>query len=378
VLVFDRPRHRDVLRMPFDYARINQWPEHFTVRAEDQVTLTRRGAPSQHVRGAHLRAWPLQLKPDEEVCLSVVIEPAAQERRRMRYQPGSAVAAQAWQRDLRAQLAALLRVDDLARAVPPADVTRVRDETRDGVLRRELEFAATPMRNVRATWAEPAAGDGKLPAVVCIHGHGGTRGAVHDQDSIYRGFATALAQHGCVTLACDVGQHHVHEPGRTLMGERLWDLRRCVDVLCASPRVDPARIGCAGLSLGGELAMWLGALDERIAAVFCSGFLTTMDQMEEGHCPCWRVDGLRQLVDWADIYALIAPRPLLCENGMQEGPRDFAVNLARVALREITPIYRDLGAADKVALHVHGEGHVVDVHALLGFFAGAFGVPRGR
>ena len=155
------------------------------------------------------------------------------------------------------------------------------------------------------------------------------------------------------------------------MGERFWDLRRCVDALCASGHVDPARIGCAGLSLGGEMAMWLGALDERVAAVCSSGFLTTMDQMEVGHCLCWRVDGVRQLVDWADIYGLIAPRPLQCQNGLKESARDFYVPLARVAMRDITPIYRDLGAPDAVSLHMHEEGHVVDLPALLAFFARA-------
>ncbi|MCC6355795.1 MAG: hypothetical protein IT577_18050 [Verrucomicrobiae bacterium] len=30
--------------------------------------------------------------------------------------------------------------------------------------------------------------------------------------------------------------------------------------LCTSPEVDPSRIGCAGLSLGGEMTMWLAAM----------------------------------------------------------------------------------------------------------------------
>ena len=74
----------------------------------------------------------------------------------------------------------------------------------------------------------------------------------------------------------DVGQHEVCEEGRLLMGERLWDCRRAVDWFTSHPRVDAARIGCAGLSLGGEMAMWLGAMDLRIAAEVSAGFLTTM------------------------------------------------------------------------------------------------------
>lgn len=157
------------------------------------------------------------------------------------------------------------------------------------------------------------------------------------------------------------------EPGRTLMGERFWDLRRCLDYLHSRGDVDAARIGCGGLSLGGEMAMWLGALDERVAATVSCGFLTTMDQLEQGHCPCWKFDGLRQLVDWADVYALVAPRPLQCQNGLAEPATDFCVPLARRAIGEIGAAYRDLGAGPACELHVHAEGHVVDVPALTAF-----------
>ncbi len=366
-LCFDRPRHAEIMRLPLDYARINQWPQSFTVAARDPFVLTRQDAPPQRVRGEQLRAWPLQLSAGQEVALTVEPAPATTDQRLMRYATGDAAAARAWQQELRGKLTKVLAVDDLVTASVPIDLVKVRDESRDGVLLRELEFQSTASRRLRATWAEPADASGRLPAVLCIHGHGGTRGSVHDQKSIYRGVATDLAHRGYVTIACDVGQHNVQEPGRTLMGERFWDVRRCVDVLCASDRVDPARIGCVGLSLGGEMAMWLGALDERVKAVCSSGFLTTMDQMEQGHCMCWHVDGLRQLVDWADLYALIAPRPLQCQNGLLESPKDFYVPLARLAMREITPIYRDLGAPHAVSLHVHGEGHVLDVAALRAF-----------
>ena len=151
------------------------------------------------------------------------------------------------------------------------------------------------------------------------------------------------------------------------MGERLWDLMRCVDYLESLPQVDKSRIGCAGLSLGGEMAMWLGAMDERIAATVSAGFLTTMDHMEQNHCMCWKFDGLRELVDFADIYSLTAPRPLQCQNGLQEPPSQFYVPLARQAMEEIRTIYDDTGKPENVALDVHNEGHVIDLPALVYF-----------
>ena len=122
-----------------------------------------------------------------------------------------------------------------------------------------------------------------------------------------------------------------------------------------------------GLSLGGEMAMWLGAMDERIAATVSAGFLTNMDHMEKNHCLCWKFDGLRELVDYADIYALTAPRPLQCQNGLLEPPSQFYVPLARQAMEEVRTIYRDMDRPENVVLDVHREGHVIDLPALLYF-----------
>ena len=179
-----------------------------------------------------------------------------------------------------------------------------------------------------------------------------------------------MAQHGFVAIATDVGQHEVYEKGRTLMGERLWDLMRCVDYLEALPEVDAQRMACAGLSLGGEMAMWLGAMDLRMAATVSAGFLTMMDQMEENHCMCWKFEGLRALVDFPDIYALTAPRALQCQNGRKEPPTQFTVALAQEALRQIQPIYEDLGVPERVVLHAHDGGHEIDLDALLAFLTG--------
>ena len=188
---------------------------------------------------------------------------------------------------------------------------------------------------------------GPFPAVVCIHGHGKTRYICYDKTSVYKGFGAALAEKGFVTIAVDVGQHEVRDPKATLMGERLFDLIRCVDYLETLPEVDADRIGCAGLSLGGEMAMWLGAMDTRIKATVSAGFLTVMDQMEQNHCMCWKFDGLRDLVDFADIYALVAPRALLCQNGEQEPPTQFTPTLAKHAYTEVRCIYERLGRSGK-------------------------------
>ena len=311
--------------------------------------------------------------------------PAAGTLRTMKYTPRSAEDARAWQNSLRTKLAALLKIDDLLRdkdMIPLAPKTL---STADkGSFRVEqIEINSTPGRRIRVVVTVPAAETqdvASLLAVICIGGHGSDLYSPYDEqtvpkdaakakaDRIYRAFGTALAGKGYVTISTTVSQHEVYEAGRLLMGERLWDLMRCVDYLRSLPRVDPSRIGCAGLSLGGEMAMWLGAMDERVAAEVSAGFLTTMDSMEQNHCMCWKFDGLRELVDYADIYAMTAPRPLQCQNGLLEAPSQFYVPRARQAMEEVRLIYRDMNRPEDVALDVHDEGHVIDLPALMYFF----------
>ena len=300
----------------------------------------------------------------------------AQPLRAMRYtsRTPAEAGAKVWQGIVRDKLFTLLHMTDHASARGgPAmrlDPKVLKTEEKEGYALEELQLRSTEERLFKAMLARPKVGKGKMPAVVCIHGHGGNRMTPFDPDALeYKLFGDALARRGFVVISTDVGQHEVHESGRTLMGERLWDVMRCVDYLETLPEVDARRIGCAGLSLGGEMAMWLGAMDTRIAVVVSAGFLTFMDHMEQNHCMCWKFDGLRGLVDFPDIYALIAPRPLQCQNGLKEPETQFYVPLARKALKELEVIYRDLGAPDRVELHVHPGGHEIDLDPMVAFLS---------
>jgi hypothetical protein len=240
--------------------------------------------------------------------------------RSMGYTSRSADDAGAWQADVRARLFKLLKMDDLVSrrsSIPfrPKELLRADKETYHV---KEVEISSTSTRRIRIVVTVPNVMKDAIPAVVCLGGHGSDlyspydpqtpvgKGSRRKSDHIYKGFATVLAGMGYVTVSTTVSQHEVYEKGRLLMGERLWDLMRCVDHLQSMSEVDNSRIGCAGLSLGGEMAMWLGAMDERIAATVSAGFLTTMDQMEQNHCMCWKFDGLRDTR---------AGQPVLCPFG---------------------------------------------------------------
>ncbi|HJZ92266.1 MAG TPA: alpha/beta fold hydrolase [Gemmataceae bacterium] len=273
--------------------------------------------------------------------------------------------AVAWQEESRKFLTEALKLEGLpgdksVAAVPFAEKVLSTSKLEEFTL-YELELNASRGRRMKAVFTVPLAEDGKkkFPAVVCIHGHGGHRFIVYDPLSLYRGFATDLARRGYVTISVDVGQHNVYEEGRTLMGERLWDLVRCVNYLVTRKEVDAERLGCAGLSLGGEMAMWLGAMDPRIKATVSSGFLTTVANMRMGHCPCWEFKGFSENFDFADVYGLIAPRALLCQIGREErAPGGFPVDVAESAMVDVRKVYAAFGKKDKPVLDLHPGGHV--------------------
>src|SRR5262245_20177399 len=268
----------------------------------------------------------------------------------------------AWQQESRKFLAEALKLDSLPgdRAIA-LDEKVLRTRQLEEFTLYELELTSTRGRRMPVLVTVPvAAGEAKkFPAVVCVHGHGGSRFIVYDPLSLYRGFATELAKRGYVTISVDVGQHDVYEKGRTLMGERLNDVVRCVDYLVTRNDVDPARIGCAGLSLGGEMTRWLGAMDPRVKATVSSGFLTTVANMRRGHCPCWDFKEFSDNFDFADIYGLIAPRALVCQIGRMEGaPGGFPVDVAETAMTDVRKVYAAFGKKDKPILDLHPEGHV--------------------
>ena len=308
--------------------------------------------------------------------------------RSLQYTPRPRNETVTWQKEVRAKLLDLLSITDLIKGKKdiPFNPMEVRSWDMGEYVVKDLTLQSTPGRRMEVVLTLPKGTTGRCLAVVCIGGHGSQRFTTYtkgqafgelpantkDSSPVYKGFAAELARRGYITISTSVSQHKVCEEGRTLMGERLWDLMRCVDYLDSLPQVDKTRIGCAGLSLGGEMVMWLAAVDERLQAAVSCGFLTTMDHIAQHGCPCWNFPGLRQLVDFADIYALIAPRSLECQNGQKEPPTDFTPELASRAMTEIRPVYAAFDCAQKPILDIHGGKHEVDLPALLAFFEQSF------
>jgi hypothetical protein len=265
-----------------------------------------------------------------------------------------------WQAASREKLVQLLMGGAPPERVPlKPEILRRLETPAGGYVLEELTLQSLPDRRSHVWLATPKNPRGKVGAVLALHGHGGNAEEVVRGLSLYW-YGRALAEMGYVVVAPDVGQHELQHPSWTLMGERTWDAVRCIDYLETRPEVDRDRLAVAGLSLGGETTMYVAALDGRVNAACSSGWLTTVANMKNGHCPCFNFAGLEENFDFADIFACVAPRPLVLELGEKErAPGGFPVNIGRGAFEEIRRAYRVFGAEDKVELTVHPGGHVL-------------------
>ncbi len=71
-LIFDRPRHRDYMHLPFDYTRINQFPEWFTVNPQLGYEVSSPGGKAKRKNGAELmQGLRMKVKAGGVICLEV-------------------------------------------------------------------------------------------------------------------------------------------------------------------------------------------------------------------------------------------------------------------------------------------------------------------
>ena len=290
--------------------------------------------------------------------------------RSKRYQSMTKDDAALWQKELRTKLFDVLQMDDLVSEDTdiPLNIKTISSTDEADYISYEKEMNSTMGRRIKFVITIPGNQKGPFPAIIFLAGHGGSCHSVYKEEYGYYNIGRHLASDGFVTLSVKISQHDIYELGRTNMGERLWDLMRCVDYLFTCDFVDTKRVGCGGKSLGAEMAMWLGAMDERIKASLVAGFLTSMDQMEKNHCMCWKFPGLRELVDYADIYSLIAPRALCFLNGLDEPSDQFPPSVALPVFNELAIAYMDWEIPENVSLVVHKGGHIVNVPCVLEFF----------
>jgi acetyl esterase/lipase len=261
-------------------------------------------------------------------------------------------AALAWQQQARRRLFELVSARAARHSLRerPLDFQVGEPEDRGRYTFSRASFQGNDGQRYSCLWTAPK-GAGPFPAVLCLHGHGGSAEAVWDPRQNYGAFAQQLAQGGYCTLTPSF-------PHRPFAAEALWDLLRCVDLLSARKEVDPQRMGVMGLSMGGEWTMWVAACDERLKAAVISGWMcTTKGVFAVFNCPCWELPGFVELMDVAEVNLLIAPRPVLFESA--ESDPCFLLRYTLDGFSRIRAGYAVFGAATACVHDVFPGGHMV-------------------
>jgi dienelactone hydrolase len=110
-------------------------------------------------------------------------------------------------------------------------------------------------------------------------------------------------------------------------GERTWNVLQAYEWLRQQPYIDPERITVTGLSLGGRIATYVGALEPRIVAVLPAGFSPDLGPRrnlgrpsdDSAHrCNFWDRADMREYIDTSDLHAMVAPRTLVVQTGRKD------------------------------------------------------------
>jgi dienelactone hydrolase len=254
---------------------------------------------------------------------------------RMSLRSGTWASTDAWRKAGRERVRELMAPVDLG-GLPEVRVDASGEF--DGVHFERLSWQLPTGPRTEAVFLKPAGAQGRLPAVLALHDHGGNKflgwrkiarveaeqpavvaahhehyyeGAAWANELAKRGFAVLVPdtflfgsrrvrvadvparmradatdpeiddQEGVKRYNAFAGQHeHVVAKslfcaGTTLPGVYVTEDQRALDVLCARADVDPERVGACGLSGGGLRTVFLGGLDDRIRCAVPAGFMST-------------------------------------------------------------------------------------------------------
>jgi dienelactone hydrolase len=235
----------------------------------------------------------------------------------------------------------------------------------------------------------------KRPAILCNHGHGGskdfvmgTKSDAKDQANIRvfnYDYGLQLAMLGFVTYAIDwmgfgernpkqwpnvtdaIGSErdpcNVYYLCATMIGTtplmmNLHDAMRATDFVIEQPYVDGTRLGVVGLSLGGTMTTWTPLIDERFscANISCySGPFHEIAYRTNNVCGLQVTPGILDLCDVADLQGLHAPKPVLIEVGLQD--ECFHGDHSLENLKQVERIYAAAGASNVFEGDVFPGGH---------------------
>ncbi len=244
---------------------------------------------------------------------------------------------------------------------------------KEGCREVEFEFQSEPGYYIPCHLLIPKGAAKPLPAAICLQGHTtgkhvslGQKKFEKDTDEMVtpRSFALQAVSHGLCAIVMDqrymgsAGQDAASGKaaclsaypalsallwGRTVIGERVWDIMRLIDVIenRLGEHIDPKKLICLGTSGGGTAAYYAAALESRIHTAVVSCALCTYEQsiMSMYHCPCNYIPGIRKYFEMGDVGCLIAPRKLLVYSG--ESDNIFPLDGAKSSFETVRSAYAE-------------------------------------
>ncbi len=156
---------------------------------------------------------------------------------------------------------------------------------------------------------------------------------------------------------CHDAAMHSMMLGRTLAGERVFDVDRAVDYLQTRDDVNFKTLGVMGNSGGGTISLFSAALLPRIKFAMPSCYFCTFRDsiMSICHCSDNYIPGLMKYAEMADVMGLFAPRPVVLVAG--EKDEIFPVEGVKKAFRHLKKIYTAAGAGRRCHLVIGSQGH---------------------
>lgn len=220
----------------------------------------------------------------------------------------------------------------------------------------------------------------RRPVVVCQHGlEGRPQDVVNPKKKTpyYNSYGAQLADRGYIVFAPQnpyigqdkfrVLQRKANPLGLSLFSFIVRQHERILDWLATLPFVDPERMAFYGLSYGGKTAMRVPSLLPRYCLSICSGDFNEWiwknvntewrgSYMFTGEYEMYEFD-LANTFNYAEMAALIAPRPFMVERGHEDGVGlDEYVAFEYAKVRRL---YDKLGVGERTAIEYFNGGHEV-------------------
>jgi dienelactone hydrolase len=267
-------------------------------------------------------------------------------------------------------------------APPDVTVQLITGSSEESLLVEDVRWNSLDHEQPSAFVIRPRETNGKLPAIICLHGTGGSRESMttptfgvgpwtrFGDDKPHQrllGWARELSRQGYLTLSLtqrgldrrtpdtDNQSKNLLVHGRTLMGAIVYEIRQALSYLQQRPDVDPQRIGVTGLSFGGITAFYTWLTDDRIAAAasICGGVGSVETLLQIGHPSYhgyyWWIPGMLEYGDQGDFAAAMAPRPLMLWAPLQDigMPKEGVERFLECVL----PAYQRAGASRSLVVH---------------------------